>query len=183
MSKIIAVAFLVLTSVGLAQADNDFTWGGDLRFRVTGLNEIPLSAGGAVLPDQRFNRNRVRVWGQYDPNEDITFRLRLVNEWRYYDKEKTDSRSWDPMEETLPDQLYAEFRNLLDGKLSLKIGRQDMIYGTGKIMLDGTPGDGSRTIFFDAIKASLNLDDNQIDLFALYNHDDDDLTMDSQNHP
>jgi len=185
MKKTIAVASLCLASMGLAQADTGFSWGGDFRFRITGLNEIPLSTsggGGGVLPDYRFNRNRVRVWGQYDPNEDMTFRVRLVNEWRYYDKDKTDSRSWDPAEETLPDHLYADFRNLLGGKLSLRIGRQDMIYGTGKIMLDGTPGDGSRTIFFDAIKASIKLDYNQIDLFALYNHDEDDLTMDSQNH-
>ncbi len=176
MKKIITVASLCLASMGLAQADTGFSWGGDARFRLTSLNEIPLSTGG-VFPDFQFNRNRVRVWGQYDPNEDMTFRLRLVNEWRYYDDSKTDSTAWDPSEETVPDHLYAEFRNLWDGKLSLRIGRQDMIYGTGKVILDGTPGDGSRTIFFDAIKASIKLDANQIDLFALYNHDHDDLTM------
>jgi hypothetical protein len=180
MKKTIAVAALCLAGVGLAQADTGFSWGGDVRFRVTSLNEIPLSTGG-VLPDYLFNRNRVRVWGQYDPNEDMTFRLRLVNEWRYYDHGKTDSNAWDPVEETLPDHLYAEFRNLWDGKLSLRVGRQDMIYGTGKVMLDGTPGDGSRTIFFDAVKASIKLEKNQVDLFVLYNHDIDDLTMDDKN--
>ncbi len=180
MKKIIAVALISMASMGLAQAENGFSWGGDARFRITSLNEIPLSRGGPVLPDYLFNRNRVRVWGQYDPNEDMTFRVRLVNEWRYYDSGKTDDDRYHPTEETLPDNLYAEFRNLIGGKLSLKIGRQDMIYGTGKIILDGTPGDGSRTIFFDAIKASLKLEENQIDIFALYNHDIDDLTMNSK---
>ena len=38
-------------------------------------------------------------------------------------------------------------------------GRQDIILGDGWLVLDGTPLDGSRTIFFDAIRATIDLKD------------------------
>ena len=51
------------------------------------------------------------------------------------------------------------------------IGRQDLIYGTGWLILDGTPLDGSRTIFQDAAKFSWAVDDDTTaDLILVSNH-------------
>ena len=40
----------------------------------------------------------------------------------------------------------------------MTVGRQDIILGNGWLVLDGTPQDGSRTIFFDAVRLSTQLD-------------------------
>ena len=41
--------------------------------------------------------------------------------------------------------------------LDFKIGRQDLFLGNGWLVGDGTPLDGSRTFYFDAIRATLPL--------------------------
>jgi hypothetical protein len=52
------------------------------------------------------------------------------------------------------DNAWFEVKNLLNSGFTLRAGRQDLIYGEGLVLLDGTPYDGSQTISFDAIKLS-----------------------------
>lgn len=170
---LLVAAMLACGSVSAIAAEG-FDWGGDFRFRVTDLGDIP--SNGPVF-DQLFNRNRTRVWFNYGFNEDTSVRLRLTNEFRFYDDGRQTIDRWDPLNEIVPDHIYADFNNLGDGKFSLRIGRQDLIYGTGKIILDGTPLDGSRTIYHNAIKASLKLDKHQIDFLGIYNEGKDSLAI------
>jgi hypothetical protein len=52
--------------------------------------------------------------------------------------------------------------------LTLKIGRQDLIYGEGFLILDGQDNVGSMAIAFDGVKASWALGDmTNLDLFAM----------------
>jgi len=173
--SLLAAALLAFGTVPALAAEG-FSWGGDFRFRITELNDIPTNAGSFAF-DQLFNRNRTRVWFNYGANPDTNFRVRFINEFRFYDEDRQYNDTWDFANEIVPDHLYADFKNLSDGKLSLRVGRQDLIYGTGKIILDGTPLDGSRTIFFNAIKASLMLDQHQIDLLGIYNEAKDSLAI------
>lgn len=177
-TKLLAAAVMLAASGG-AMAEVDF--GADLRVRYTELGDIITRAGFAF--DQGFSRIRPRVWADYKPAEDITLHARLTNEFRYYNDAKFPPASdqWDPLSEVVVDHLYADFINLMDGKMSLRVGRQDLIYGTGKIILDGTPLDGSRTIYFNAIKAGLELPaDNHVDLLAIFNQAEDDLVINPQ---
>ena len=52
------------------------------------------------------------------------------------------------------DALNLNFKRIGGSPLSLKVGRQDIIFGNGWLILDGTPLDGSRTIYFDAARAT-----------------------------
>jgi len=177
--KTILVAALLAAGAGPALGAEGFDWGGDFRFRVTDLDHIPTNAGSFAF-HQLFNRNRTRVWFNYGPNEDTNLRLRLTNEFRFYDSGRQDVEKWDPINEIVPDNIYADFNNLSGGKLSLRIGRQDLIYGTGKVILDGTPLDGSRTIYHNAIKATLKFETNKIDFLGIYNEGKDSLTINAQ---
>ncbi|MCK5000228.1 MAG: alginate export family protein, partial [Anaerohalosphaera sp.] len=57
--------------------------------------------------------------------------------------------------------------------LTVVVGRQDIILGQGWLVLDGTPSDGSTTIFFDAIRATYALsDEKSVDLIYIHNYDD-----------
>ena len=175
----VTVALLACSSLVSA---GDFDWGGDLRIRYTETDDIPTNIG-ALEFDQGFWRFRPRIWASYKPNDDITFKGRLTNEFRNYRNSSSPAggNKWDSLSEVVVDTLYADFQNLANGKLSLRIGRQDMIYGTGKIILDGTPLDGSRTIYFNAIKAGIKLPmDNHIDLLAIFNKAEDDLIIHGQ---
>jgi hypothetical protein len=48
----------------------------------------------------------------------------------------------------------------------IKLGRQDLIFGHGWLVLEGTPLDGSRSIYFDAARATIALEriDTVVDL-------------------
>ncbi|MBF0447099.1 MAG: alginate export family protein [Magnetococcales bacterium] len=183
--SILAVSLLMagLTAAPQAGANTGFSWGGDLRVRLVNWNNIPVANGATALTQWQYHRTRTRVWGAYGFTPDVSVKARLNNEFWDFSDGKPAGRPLDNQEflsEIVPDNLYVDVNNLLGGKLNLRIGRQDMIYGTGKIILDGTPEDGSRTIFFDAIKAQYKLNDSMtIDLFGVMNNDEDPLTINS----
>ncbi|MCG5513961.1 alginate export family protein [Ectothiorhodospira shaposhnikovii] len=175
-----AGALALLMGMGSAQAGWD--WGGDLRVRVTDLDSIPTQAGGFQF-DLLFNRTRTRLWAGYQFNEDVAFHGRLMNEFRIYERGEDRSRYEDQkfLSEVVPDLLYMDFNNLADGLLDLRVGRQELIYGTGNIILNGTPLDGSRSLFFNAVKAGLTVNEGHtLDLLAIYNARQDALTINRQ---
>ena len=157
-------------------------YGGDLRLRFVNFDNIPLNAdppGVTRGGENSFIRMRTRLFGQYDPADNVTIRLRAVNEFRYYDK--PDNETWDFLDEIVFDTAYFDVRDMVDGKLDMRIGRQDMIYGTGKVILEGTPKDGSRTIYFNAAKFTWKgVEDWKIDAFGIYNDTEDDLAINSE---
>lgn len=156
-----------------------FDWGGDVRLRIESLGDIPTHTNANV--DQLFNRDRIRLWASYAPDENMLFKIRLTNEFRFYDHGRQVTDAWDPFNEVVPDNIYADFNKLAGGMLNLRVGRQDLFYGNGRIIGDGTPLDGSRTFFFNAIKASLVFSDKyQLDLLGIYNEGRDSLTFNQQ---
>ena len=148
-----------------------FAGGGDLRLRLEAFDDIPIIAdppGITRSGENSYFRIRSRLWGSATW-EGATLRGRAVNEFRHY-LEPDDPSAWDWPDEIIFDQLYLDLPDLFDGKADLRVGRQDMMYGAGRVILEGTPKDGSRTIFFDAVKLSLQFGPNDtIDLLGIYN--------------
>lgn len=133
-----------------------FHWGMDQRLRsIWDHNAVTLSKA-APGNDRYWQRFRTRVWGQISPTEDIDLNLRVVWEWINFCR--PDSLAYRPIDfsDVLFDRLNVEWRNVLGQPLTLKVGRQDLVYGDRWLIFEGTPLDGSRTIYFDAIKASYN---------------------------
>jgi len=63
----------------------------------------------------------------------------------------------------------------LEGR-TFRIGRQDFLftYGEGFVILDGTPYDGSRTVYFNAAKATYHFNqENSLDFIFIYNRSED----------
>jgi hypothetical protein len=68
--------------------------------------------------------------------------------------------------------------------LTLRIGRQNLNYGENFLVSDGTPGDGSRTIYFNAAKFSFKAKDFTVDLIGhLGTEYDQYLPVFNQNDP
>jgi len=158
--------------------------GADLRVRQELIDNLPM-AKGAVMPNNNYLRVRPRVWGEVK-TEDFKAYMRLTDEFREY-FQPSESRNYQAPDEVLVDNLYLDFYNLFDDRVDLRIGRQDFFgpggpsYGAGRVLADGTPFDGSRTVFMDAIKATVKFDEkNALDLLAIYNSPETEL---SWGHP
>ena len=162
----------------------DWDAGADLRVRQELSDNLPL-AGGATAANASYLRIRPRVWGEVK-NENFKLYIRGTDEFREY-FQPSESRNAQTPDEVLVDNLYLDLYNLFNDKVDLRIGRQDFFgatgpsYGAGRVLCDGTPFDGSRTVFMDAIKATIKFDEkNTLDLLAIYNSPDTEL---SWGHP
>jgi hypothetical protein len=164
------------------------TGGGDFRLRQETFDHIPIIVdppGETRNGLNNYMRFRTRLWGRYDLNEHVGVYARVANEFRhYYDPENT---SWDFPDEVLVDGLYLDLVKLLaDESLSFRLGRQDLFYapgrpfGTGRLILEGTPKDGSRTIYFDAARATWAKGAVTIDFIGIDNNSDSQLHINDQ---
>ncbi len=123
--------------------------GGDLRLRA--IRERARKLDKNNRGDDRFwQRYRGRVWAKAEPFEGVELNLRVVTEPRYYCRRDLPH----PLirEEALFDRLHLRWENVLGVPLTATIGRQDLFLGAGWLVREGTPMDGSRTMFFDAIR-------------------------------
>ncbi len=144
-----------------------FSMGGDIRAREEGFNNIITWNSDNDSDQQNYFRLRSRLFFQAVPDERITAYTRFTNEWRYY--AKPENRVHPLRDEIILDNAYLNLKGFEDVPLSLKVGRQDIIYGEGFILLEGTPLDGSRTIFSDGGKLTLDLDQTKVDFLAIWN--------------
>jgi hypothetical protein len=96
-------------------------------------------------PDRNQVRFRSRLGGTVDLDEN-RFRLLLTNEHRRYVRPDGIEFDWD---ELTVDQLYYQLRR---PDFQLTIGRQNIIWDDGFFMLEGHPGDGSRSIWHNALR-------------------------------
>lgn len=164
-----------------------FRFGAAERLRQEYFDHVLVKAdppGVARGGENDYFRFRTSLWGEFDASRQVTFRVRAVNEtrsWLYPDvTEKPQRTTSEWPDEVVFDHAYADIHGLLNDTLDLRVGRQDLIYGTGKVILEGTPGDGSRTIYFNAVKATYKgIAKNTIDVFGTYNEPEDELAINS----
>ena len=152
--------------------------GGDVRVRYTYLkNEFDFENNGN--DNRSFFRFRGRIWTKAGPffqdadSGGLTLYTRLTSEPRYIDRwnGRQDNWIWD---EVIVDNLWAEWRRINGLPITIKIGRQDLFYGNlgkgrGLVLVDHTVFEGSRTLYSDAIKATIHLDaiNGTLDLIAM----------------
>ena len=174
MTRLLAVG--LLSGVALAQetpteAPEIFKWGGDLRIREEAFDHIPIVAdppGVTRGGENNYFRIRSRLWGSATW-ESWTLFGRLTSEFRHYLEPDAPS-AWDWPDEIIVDQLYLDGKGLMDGAFDVRVGRQELIYGAGRLILEGNAKDGSRSIYFDAAKVTWHLAaDTTIDLLGIYN--------------
>ncbi len=146
----------------------DLDGGFDLRARYDIYDNLPNSDGRINKSSTSYYRQRTRVWGSaYTGNYGIY--LRLGNEFREYDNFDGANNYNRFPDQLFVDNIYLDFKNMLYDRVDVRIGRQDMKYGAGRVIADGTPSDGSRSEYFDAIKVTVRVTDKTSgDFFAMY---------------
>ncbi len=147
-----------------------FKWGADLRLRQEfheNAFTLDHTSVGDIFDYQRY---RARVWGSILPTDQLSLNARLTWEGRYY---------WEPASREgfdddyiIPDQLNLTVKNIANTKSTLTVGRQDIVLLDGWLVLDGTPLDGSRTIFFDAVRYQYEIPNSKfsLDMAVLQTH-------------
>ncbi len=147
--------------------------GGDIRWRGVMFDNVwDYNSDGSYLDDTwEINRFRNRIWFDAKPLDNTRAYIRLTNEYRWgdtdYETFSNANPSFQDTKDIAIDNAFIEISNILDRNLTLKIGRQDIVFGKGFVFLDGTPFDGSETIGFDAIRLTYTLEDSDttIDVF------------------
>ncbi|MEW6234352.1 MAG: alginate export family protein [Candidatus Omnitrophota bacterium] len=138
--------------------------GGDIRFRPEYFDNVwDYNDDGATEDSREVIRFRPRVFLDWKPADNMEAYIRMTKEWVYgqdnehfgYDVEGKDA---------MFDNAWGEWKDIYGSGVNLRIGRQDLIYGEGFVVLDGTPQDGSQTISFDAAKLTVNHDLGATDL-------------------
>lgn len=140
--------------------------GANVRLRYDGTDNLPTSSRGESSHSD-YARIRVRPWIS-TKYEDYGIYLRLADEFRHYRCPDSNSSKQRWPDVLFIDNLYFTANNLWDA-VDLKIGRQDMAFGSKRIISDGTGGDGSRSAYFDAVRLTWHADKaRRLDAFALY---------------
>jgi hypothetical protein len=140
----------------------DTTYGVLIRLRQE-IMEKNFYLNTVEKPDRDFIRLRSSVFVKFDYEKKYDLMIKLTNEMKYYLDFAASYRSndhfYDP-DELLFDSLYMTFYNAFGLPVDVRAGRQDLMLGDGFLVMDGTPGDGSRTLFFNAIKGTVKFSKN-----------------------
>jgi len=144
--------------------------GADIRWRwVYGYNLDTLKddASGQRGGKWQFTRNRFRWWTKSQLDEDIQFNLRLTWEFRTWDNPPRKPQHTD-FDEVMFDHVNFKITNFLGMPMTAVLGRQDIRLGKGWLIMDATPLDGSRTLYFDAARFTYNFEDSKTSLDMIY---------------
>ena len=138
------------------------TWGAELRLRSESWNQLLDHRQDAE--DARIQyRLRSRLWGAWRPSESLALRAGLVQENRHMVRPDAAIHAREVVFET----LALDWRFHPKGRLS--VGRQDVQRGEGFVLFDGTPLDGSRTSYSNALVAAWEAPFGTVELIGISN--------------
>lgn len=119
------------------------------RMRIeTSDRAVCLDADGGC--GSSYLRNRMSFRAQTRPMTRLEVTTQVTNEFRYYFAPENIDFSF---HEVFVDLLYAKLDSVAGLPLTLSVGRQNLNFGEGFVVIDGTPLDGSRSIYFNAARA------------------------------
>lgn len=160
----------------LEETANVLRYGGDNRTRYEFMDNWPRGGGNPPgTAYEEYLRVRTRLWGEADFEDTLLLRIRIGNEFRSY-RNAVANRN----RNKFPDELYVDnlSAQLNVDRWRLKVGRQDIMKGSWRVIGDGTPGDGSRTVYFDGAVLTLSFGDKSaVDFIGTWNHYRDDITI------
>ena len=142
------------------------SWGFDLRLRETYIGNSFTLNKKSPGHEWHWQRQRVRWWATITPNEDLAFNLRIAWEGKHFDR-PLERENWQPTS-VLFDQLNVRYNHIFGLPLEIRAGRQDLMLGDRWLVMDGTPLDGSSTVYFDAVRFTLDLDEINTNLDLVY---------------
>lgn len=104
-----------------------------------------------------YTRNRTTLGLRWQAAKNLEILGKVTNEFRIYLAPKDRAFNW---HELFVDNLSIKW--IIPGRLPFTVtaGRQDINFGEGFVIADGTPGDGSRSYYFNALRLEADLSKN-----------------------
>ena len=101
-----------------------------------------------------YTRNRTTLGLGWNAAKNLEVLGKVTNEFRVYMAPKDRAFSWN---EVFVDNLYVKWT--IPGRVPFVVtaGRQDLNFGEGFVIADGTPGDGSRSYYFNALRLDADI--------------------------
>jgi len=171
-SRIPALAALLALSTGggsaaLAQETAPKTTlelGGEFRLRWEDWdnNRDFNDASTAAASDSQVNwRFRGRAWAKWNPTPDLEIMAGVTTEPRKITRPDVSKN----YREVFFDVLYLDYKFNQDW--SIKAGRQNLVLGEGFIVFEGSPRDGSRCLYLNAIDVTRNFGNSKLEFIAI----------------
>jgi hypothetical protein len=137
-----------------------FEFGFEQRVRNEDWNNI-LDYSGRTDDEREQIRYRTRGWFKAPLSSDVDVFVGLNQETNQ--KLGKDNR----FDEIIFENAYIDIKKLFVKGLSLRVGRQNLMKGEGFLLFEGTPGDGSRTIYFNAVDLVYTRKKSKIELIGI----------------
>ncbi len=137
--------------------------GGDIRWRGLYFDNVWDFNDDGFNDERSVFRFRPRVYFDWLPTDNFEAYVRFTKEWFWGEDNEHYGYNVEAKDAAF-DNAWGEVKDIFGSGVNLRVGRQDLIYGEGLVMLDGTPYDGSQTIAFDAVKLNWNHELGSTDL-------------------
>lgn len=162
-TTLLTLALAALASIATADGAppaNTFEFGFEERVRTENWdNSTDFNENAADVRHQwRF---RTRAWEKLGVGPNTEFALGLANESRQTVTPHTSIT----VDETVVETFYLDHR-FADGA-SVRVGRQNITRGDGFVLTDGSPGDGSRVAYFNALDLGWTSGKSRLDLLII----------------
>ncbi len=148
-----------------AQNNNEgkvFEYGFEQRVRNEDWNN--LFDFNNTLDDQRVQvRYRTRLWMKAPVSKNVDFSVGLNQETNEI---VTPDRPF-KFDEVIFETAYLDVKKLFIKGLTLRVGRQNLNKGEGFLIFEGTPGDGSRSIYFNAAVLGYTVKKSKLELIGI----------------
>ena len=143
------------------------TFGADFRYRIISEHDRKLSSDDAN-GERLWQRFRLRAWTSLQLTKATEFNLRIAAEPRYYDYPDVPADDGWVRDEFLFDDLNIALRDPLDIPVTAIIGRQQIHLADNWLVGEGTPLDGTRTAYFDALRTTWDIVDWRTSIDVMY---------------
>lgn len=158
------------------------TVGGEVTFRGYNIQNVWDFNDNADGDNRDLFRTKGSLWGEFKPTDDVTARIQLTNQtWGEgvtYDQSSptaNDTSLDNNSNKAFLDNAYINVKNILGLPVEGTFGRQNLIYGSGFVILDGQSQFASTSIYFDGVKLRWHITD-QLMLDGFYMKDQENNT-------
>ncbi len=166
---------LLIPSLALAIDLSNVKFGGQVRVRGYNLDNFWDFNNDSGIDEWDVFRFKTSLFTKVDVGDNVTGFIKLTNQ--NYGEGVTGAEGKTEVDNVsdkfFVDNAYIDVKGLL-GLFNVRMGRQNLIYGSGFVILDGNSQFASTSIYFDGVKFGWNITDNVL-LDAFYMKDEENL--------
>ncbi len=141
-------------------------WGADLRMRAIWDKNIRSLDDSAPGNERFWQRYRTRLWTTSTITDNLKLNFGMV--WEFKNYCRPDGMRDTDFDEVVFETLNLEWSKAFTLPLKIKVGRQNLMDLNKWLFADGTPLDGSRTSYFDAVRFTYELAEQKTSIDVVY---------------